>query len=125
MLCGGSMRVPCDSTINFYMTGTRGAVFLTVPDDLLDAYDQTVATDSSQQPKALDVLAAHLHTLSRKFLVAARDPHADDDSIARLRARFERTFRCCITTNLYLSGECASTGRHRLEGSWWLSLYVL
>lgn len=93
-----------------------------VADAMLEAYDMAVARDKALQADALDTLSAKLHALSANFLVAARDPHTDDASIAKLRGCFEATFRCCVTTNLYLSGAWIDNTRDTL---WAISLSAL
>lgn len=76
-----------------------------------DEVDQAFA--AHPQPnlhKRALVLADSLYQLSKKYLIAVRDPHRDDPLIEQIRQRFSGLFQCCVTTNIYLSGAAKSIG---------------
>lgn len=49
--------------------------------------------------------------LAQRQLVAVRDVHTDEATVARLRDAFSKTFCCPVTTNLYMNGTVRAFSR--------------
>jgi hypothetical protein len=78
-------------------------------DEAMATHESTTGTTTAPH-KQIRALAGNLYKLSKKYMIAVRDPHRDDPFIAELRLRFSGLFKCCVTTNLYLSGAEKSAG---------------
>lgn len=47
--------------------------------------------------------------LAQRQLVAVRDVHTDEATVAGIRDAFSEAFNCAVTTNLYMNGACMPT----------------
>ena len=61
------------------------------------ALERALATDEAERSAAFE-------QLSQRQLVAVRDVHTDEHTVARLRDAFAQAFDCPVTTNLYMNG---------------------